>query len=335
MIKRIFVEEDIFDLEKTQFILNKFKNIRPEKIDQISHYFGRVKKPYLQKRDHLNLFIGQKKGQLVKEAPDAYGLGPNPHYYFIHSYNCIYECEYCYLQGYFNSPDLVFFINHDQIGEEIKRLSLEVHPDKTPWFHAGEFSDSLALSHITNEVSFYYHLFKTLPNSFLEFRTKSVNIREILKQKPLDNIIISFSLSPEERSKKSDLGCPSTKLRLAAMKELAKDGHQLGIHLDPIIWEIGFEEMYKDLIHDLSKSISVKDIFYISIGVVRFTKDTYQQVSNNYPKSDLLAMEFIKPKDGKVRYPRPIRKKILSKIKNLLLDSGFKDQQIYLCMEDN
>ncbi|MBT7609715.1 MAG: hypothetical protein HN576_08155 [Bacteriovoracaceae bacterium] len=334
MFNRVFVEEDILNLPRTKKILEHFKNVDHEIIHRIDDYFGRVKKPYLQKRDNLNLYIGKKRGQLVKEAPNAYGFGSDPHYYFIHSYNCIYECEYCYLQGYFNSPDIVFFVNHEEIGEEIKRLSLEVHKEKRPWFHAGEFSDSLALSHITSDIEFYFDLFKELPNSFLEFRTKSVNTKDLLKQKPLENIIISFSLSPSERTKKSDLGCPSSMTRIKAMRKVTNAGHKIAIHLDPIIYENNFEEKYEELIQEILSSVDLTKILYISVGVVRFTKDVYRQVTQNYPKSDLLAMEFIKTADGKVRYPRPIRMKILSKVKELLLKNGFKANQVYLCMED-
>jgi spore photoproduct lyase len=334
MFSRIFVEEDVLQLPRTVKIIEHFKSIDHEVIDRIDDYFGRVKKPYLQKRDNLNLYIGKKRGQLVKEAPNAYGFGSDPHYYFIHSYNCIYECEYCYLQGYFNSPDLVFFVNHEEIGTEIKRLSLEVHSDKRPWFHAGEFSDSLALSHITSDINYYFELFKELPNSFLEFRTKSVNVRDVLKQDPLDNIIISFSLSPKERAEKSDLGCPSTKLRIAAMKKVSEAGHQIAIHLDPIIYDQEFEKNYEELIINMTQEIDLTKVNYISVGVVRFTKDVYRQVGENYPDSDLLAMEFIKTEDGKVRYPRPVRMNILTNVQNMLIKNGFKSNQVYLCMED-
>ena len=334
MFNRIFIEKEVYSLPRSQKILNHFKKVDFQIIDQIDHYFGRVKKPYLQKRDNLNLFIGKKRGQLVKEAPDAYGLGGDPHYYFIHAYNCIYECEYCYLQGYFNSPDLVFFVNHEEIGEEIKKISSQAEDHQSPWFHAGEFSDSLALSHITQEVKYYIELFRDLPKSRLELRTKSVNIKELLNIPPAPNVYISYSLSPQKRGQKSDKGCPSTDLRIKAMVKLAEAGHKLAVHLDPIIWDEDFEKDYSDLIFQLLSQIPAGQFSYISLGVVRFTKDVYRQMAKNYPDSDLLAMEFITPEDGKVRYPRPVRKMILNRVSEMLLSKGLTKDQVYLCMED-
>ena len=134
-----------------------------------------MKKPYLQKRDNLNIFIARKTGDLVKEAPPAYGKGDEKHFYFVHAYNCIYECQYCYLQGYFNSPDLVLFVNYDEIISEMERLAIK-YPNA--WFHAGEFSDSLALSDLTGELPYLHKFAEHHPTVKIELRTKSVNLRK-------------------------------------------------------------------------------------------------------------------------------------------------------------
>ena len=238
-------------------------------ISKIEDIFGRVKKPYLQKRTNLNLFIGEKKGQLVKETPDAYGLSGDPHYYFIHSYNCLYECDYCYLQGYFHSPDLVFFINHEEIIEEMRAIIKKNGPHKISWFHAGEYSDSLALSHITGELPLYFDFFRNLKNAKLELRTKSANIKELKALKPSKNIIVSFSLSPKEQIKDHDLKTPPLQTRLKAMETLDKLGHPIALHLDPIIFCEDFKSQYEEMLESLFKHISPERIEYISLGVVR------------------------------------------------------------------
>ncbi|MCR9205890.1 MAG: hypothetical protein NXH75_15005 [Halobacteriovoraceae bacterium] len=332
MFSRIFVEKDIFNLERTQKILNRFSHIPQVQIEEVDEIFGKVKKPYLQKRDDLQLFLGKKRGTLIKEAPDAYGLAGDPHYYFIHAYNCIYECEYCYLQGYFQSPDIVLFLNHEDVRSEMKELC-EKHHDQTVWFHAGEFSDSLALTHLTGELPFYLETFKELPNAKLELRTKSANIKPLLELEPIANVITSFSLSPESRIKKTDLKTPPLKARLKAMKSLQERGFPLGIHLDPIIHEDNFEETYNILFKEIQEHLDVEKVEYVSMGVVRFTSKVFHQVKKNYPQSELLAAEFQSSFDGKVRYPRPFRLWLLGKIKDLALQHGFSEEQTYQCME--
>ena len=331
MFNEIFVEEKIKDHPITRSVLTKLKQDFTL-IDSYDDYWGRVKKPYLQKRSKLNLFIARKEGQLLKETPDAYGTSEGVHYYFIHAYNCIYECQYCYLQGHFNTPDLVFFVNHDEILKEMATIC-DKEPKQTFWFHAGEYSDSLALSHITGELPLYWEFFKNTANARLEIRTKSVNIKPILALPPNPNIIISFSLSSHEMGKALDNKCPSIKARLAAIKKLADHGYLLGIHFDPIVYEDDFEVKYKKVIGDLFEHVPAEQIQYISLGVVRFTKSDYQAVKNNYPTGQIFAQDFVKSFDDKIRYNRPMRRWILSTVKKHLL-KFIDEDKIYLCMED-
>lgn len=332
MFNRIFVEEECLQSLQLQTLKEKFKSAEIKAIDRIENVFGRVKKPYLQKREGLNLYLGEKRGELIKLAPPAYGLSGEPHYYYVHAYNCIYECEYCYLQGHFDSPDLVWFINHDQVIEAMKD-KLREEPDNKVWFHAGEFSDSLALSHLTGELPLYHQFFQDHPKALWELRTKSVNIKEVVKLKPLANMFVSFSLSPQQESKEIDLLTPSTIHRLKAMKELVEKGFQIALHFDPIIHSDDFVQKYQELIALMAEYFPLSKIAYLSLGVVRFTKDVYHQVQKNYPHSRMHAQEFIKGIDGKVRYPRPMRLWMLQKVKELCLNQGMTEEQIYLCME--
>ncbi len=331
-IEKIFIEDSIKNSLISNQLPLKFPKATVQIIENYADIWGRVKKPYLQKRDSLNLFIARKQGQLVKEAPNAYGISGEPHYYFIHAYNCIYECDYCYLQGYFNTPDLVLFVNHEEIISEMQKIAEQ--SDENMWFHAGEFSDSLALTHLTGELDYYHKFTKKNPHCYIELRTKSANIKELLKLEPLPNFITSFSLSPKNKIKSHDLKTPSLAARLKAIKSLYEAGHPIGIHFDPVIHSESFESEYEELISELSSVIPLSKVEYISIGVVRFTKDVYSQVKKNYPQTTYFHSELTKGEDGKIRYPRPMRMWILGKIKDLCLKAGASKKSTYLCMEE-
>lgn len=332
---QIYIEEHLKENLRVKEILSQAQSIHEIKyIPKVEDIWGRVKKPYLQKRETLNLFIGEKLGDLVKKAPDAYGTYGDPHYYFIHAYNCIYECTYCYLQGYFQTPDLVFFINHEKILEEMKSILISEDQGQKVWFHAGEYSDSLALSHITRELPLYFKFFENHPDALMELRTKSANIRELRKLKPLENIIISLSLAPQKQVKENDLKTPPLTTRLKAMQELQQLGFPIALHFDPIIYTDDLINEYEKMIVLVSQYLKIEQIKYVSMGVVRFTKDVYYQVQKNYPESPIHQSELIKSFDGKIRYNKPMRMWMLNNIKNLCLTKGFREEQIYLCMEE-
>lgn len=330
MWNKIYLEKSLTSDPRAMSIISK---VRAEviEIDEFDEVWGRAKKPYLHKRDSLNLFIAKKKGTKVKLAPDAYGKAGEPHYYFIHAYNCIYECQYCYLQGYFNTPDIVVFINHDEILIEMKEV-LNKHPDTQVWFHAGEFSDSLALTHLTGELEIYHEFCKQNPRAIIELRTKSVNVSALKKLDPLENFIVSFSLSPHEVASRIDEKTPSVKARVKVMKEIASLNFPVAAHFDPIIYQNNFKTLYENLLNEMKEVNPL--LRYLSLGVVRFTKDVYREVEKNYPDSLIHATGMVKSFDNKIRYSRPLRNWILSSVYDLAMSAGVKKERIYLCMED-
>ena len=85
--QKIFVEEEIYQHERTQHILQSstLKNIPITTISKIEDIFGRVRKPYLHKREDLNLFIGQKKG--IKFYNDSFSTTPETAIAAINSFN--------------------------------------------------------------------------------------------------------------------------------------------------------------------------------------------------------------------------------------------------------
>ena len=87
------------------------------------------------------------------------------------------------------------------------------------------------------------------------------------------------------------------------------------------------------MIHDLKEILPDERLKYISLGVVRFTKDVYHQLKENYPQSVITEDIYIKSFDGKIRYNRPMRHWILNKVREQLLPY-YNSQKIYLCMED-
>lgn len=332
MFEKVFVEKTLSEHPKVEELKAKFIKSEWSLLDSYEDHFGKFRKPYLQKRNRLNLYIANKKGKLLKEAPDAYGLSGESHYYYIHAYNCIYECEYCYLQGYFKSPDIVIFLNHEEILAEMESCLVQ-HGGKPVWFHAGEFSDSLALSHLTGELEHYYPFFEKNPNAKLELRTKSANIKNLIALPPLPNVFTSFSLGGESQVKDLEHKAAPMRARLSAMKQLQKAGHQVAVHFDPIVYSSHYMEEYAELIKQLKEQTRLDEIQYFSLGVVRFTKDVFRQVAKHYPESPMLGSELISSFDGKVRYPKPLRMSIMKSIEKLLLDNGVKSERIYLCME--
>ncbi len=333
--RKIMFETDVLEYPQAQKILEQFSKVPQQEINRVDDFFGRAYKPYLQKRDSLQLFLGKKRGKLLKQTPDAYGIGTGPHYYFVHAYNCIFECEYCYLQGYFSSPDIVLFLNHDEICKSIvERTKADLASGhKQVWFHAGEFSDSLALASWTGELRAYWDCFKKLPNAALELRSKSANIRPVLEQEPLENVVISFSMSPKKVVGEIEHGTSPVSARIKAAAQLQAKGYPVAFHFDPVIHRPNWKTQYQELFASMGKFIQMDKVRYASLGTVRFSSDDLRQVQKNYPRSKLLGAVFEKDHEGKHQYPVAMRKEILSQLRAQAERAGIPPEVIYDCMQ--
>ena len=332
-IDTLYVETAALDYPAAARIKAK---LQPREVVELADYqthFSQQKSAYLSKRTQRNVFIAVKRGALVKEAPAAYGYGSDDlHYYYIHAYNCVYECEYCYLQGYFSSPDLVLFVNHDEILAEMQRI-VSANQTKRVWFHAGEFSDSLALSHISGELATYWDFFRQNSQAWLELRTKSINLTELRALTPLPNITASFSLSTPQQAQLHDREAPAVPLRIAAMQRLQTAGFRLGVHFDPIIYSDNFSADFDGVVAGLADATGFGNIEYISLGVVRFAKDVFREARQNYQQSDIFARNFIQGTDQKMRYVRALRMQLLETGRAILKKHGCPEEKIYFCME--
>ena len=162
-----------------------------------------------------------------------------------------------------------------------------INAGKKIWFHAGEFSDSLALSHLTQEVEVYYDFFKSNSSAMWELRTKSVNISVIKKLTPLPNMVTSFSISPTEINKSHDLKTPPTILRIKAMQELQNLGHKIAIHLDPIILKDNFQKKYQKLLNLLKQEIDLSKVAYVSLESFVSQMMSMHKSKKNYPKAHI------------------------------------------------
>ena len=120
----------------------------------------------------------------------------NDNFYYTSSIiNCIYDCEYCYLQGVYSSGNIVIFVDIEKVFEEVEELYNKL---KSLYLCVSYDTDLLAIENICSFSEKWYHFIKDKKDLKIELRTKSANIDKFLNLDVLDNFIIAFTLSPED-----------------------------------------------------------------------------------------------------------------------------------------
>ncbi|MDY6821627.1 MAG: DNA photolyase, partial [Deferribacterota bacterium] len=241
---------------------------------------------------------------------------------------CPYNCSYCILKTILNHKNIIVNDTVDTLREELIKLD-KMSKQR---IGSGELSDSLALDNIVGLTTIISPIVNSLKNSVFEYKTKSVNIDNLLKLNP-KNIIVSWSVNPNLIIKREELLTPLIEERLNAAKICAEYGYRLAFHFDPLILCENFEKEYKVVVEKIVEKVDEKVVSYISIGILRFMPQLEDIIRNNYLESNILANEFVETIDGKLRYLKPVRYYMVNYLYNLIR-KYWKNAFIYLCMED-
>ena len=242
--------------------------------------------------------------------------------------NCIYDCEYCFLQGKHMSAHYLLFVNYEDFFIEIEKKIKQNCLEKS-YFFSGYDCDSLAFDGVTNFVESFLPIFEKNKNGILEIRTKSIQIQKILKHKPIDNCIIAFSFTPENVSKLIEHKVPPVKKRIDTMKKLAENGWKIGLRFDPIIPACNFAKIYENLFKNIASNVPEENIHSISFGMMRFPKKMFKRMNKENSNKRIFSLPFVNRK-GIYSY----NKKLENKLENIIINKlrkYMKNTPIYNC----
>ena len=207
---------------------------------------------------------------------------------------------------------------------------LDNHKGNNEMISCGIVNDSLVYDNITNISHDLIDYFGNREDLTLEFRTKSKNIKGLLKEKVYKNILVSFTFSPEEVIEKYEFHTASLQDRITAARQLQEHGYNIGIRIDPVINIKNRKNAYTDMINKLMRELDTKKIRDIGLGSLRYTKGLKDKVLSER-KTDLFYNELVTGIDGKERYFKGIRIQMYNEIVEEIRKYG--DFDIYLGME--
>ncbi|MDO8748449.1 MAG: hypothetical protein Q7J72_04970 [Candidatus Omnitrophota bacterium] len=328
--RKVFIEKSVI----SSGLATRFKGFFPkadfEEIESFQAY--RVKNKdfgigaYNKRQE--TVFIVRENYDFFKKCPCTKCASACGYHIFNLGFGCIYECTYCYLQEYTNTPGIILPAN---IGDFFNAFN--AYKREGMRIGSGEFTDSLALDRWTGYSLELIDFFKQHPQVTFEFKTKSIEIDNLLKTKHAGNIVVSWSLNPQAVIDENEFFSSSLEERLAAAKKCVAAGYRVGFHFDPIIYFSGWQSGYAWLIEALFAGIEPKDIAWISLGTLRFRPELKTVIENRFPENKILDEELLLGYDNKLRYSDKIRYGVYSYMISAI--RGYSnDIELYLCMEN-
>jgi spore photoproduct lyase len=300
MIDRIYIEEAVLEHPRTRRILERFRHAERVICERYGEVFNRRAQNFRLQKKRPALILARKFDHLVLDAPPGYGIGGERNFYFSHMLNCVYDCRYCFLQGMYQSAHYVVFVNFEDFEADID-ARLAKSPDNDAHFFSGYDCDSLVLESVTGFARHFVPFFARRPRARLELRTKSVRLRELVGMPSAPNVIVAFSITPQPLAAVLERGAPPVAHRVAAMRQLAERGWQLGLRFDPLIHHRDFRGLYARLFDEVFSEIPAASVHSVSLGPLRFPKAMFDTIAKLYPDEPLFAGPFAQ-RQGMVSY---------------------------------
>ena len=313
----VYVESALLEHPYTRQVLGRLKQAEVVEIEHYGEVFNRRAQNFRLQKQDSKLIIARKHRGHVLAAPDGYGLGGAHNYYFSHMLNCIYDCRYCFLQGMYQSANQVLFVNYDDFAEEI-RVTAAQHPGDPVWFYSGYDCDSLAFDPVTGFIDYFLPVFAAIDNAWLEIRSKSTQIRALIKQPVNERVVTAFSFSDAHSHKKLEHGVPSIQKRIRAMKQLQQAGWPVGLRLDPLVYHQRFKESFTELLDNIFNEIDAQQVHSVSLGTFRLTRNHHRDIARLYPDEPLFSQNT-ELNNGIVSYPLQQEAEMMTFCEDLLM----------------
>ena len=290
----IYVESQSIDSDIAKQSFKRFPKAKIIEIEDYKKIFNKNGQDFQIQKLSTKLILAKKQPPFIYSATDIIqDSGFSNFYYCTPILNCIYNCEYCFLQGMYGSANIVVFTNTEEVKDAVKKQILErKYPDEPLLLSLSYNTDILALENILPLTKQWIDFANNTDDLFMEIRTKSGLTSSFNKLKPSKKILFAWTLSPNNIIQKYEHKTPLLERRIMSIQKIVDSGWPVRLSFDPILIYPNWKEDYKQMFERIKETISGDKIFDITIGVFRMSDDFYNRIKKTKPDSDLFYNNY-------------------------------------------
>ena len=290
----IYVESQSIDSDIAEQSFKRFPKAKIIEIEDYKKIFNKNGQDFQIQKLSTKLILAKKQPPFIYPATDIIqDSGFSNFYYCTPILNCIYNCEYCFLQGMYSSANIVVFTNTVEVKDAVKKQIIErKYPDEPLLLSLSYNTDILALENILPLTKQWIDFANNTDDLFMEIRTKSGLTSSFNKLKPSKKILFAWTLSPNNIIQKYEHKTPLLERRIMSIQKIVDSGWPVRLSFDPILIYPNWKEDYKQMFERIKETISGDKIFDITIGVFRMSDDFYNRIKKTKPDSDLFYNNY-------------------------------------------
>lgn len=286
----IYLEAELLEApwrEETAAVLARFPKAEIVEVRHYSEVTQRRAVSWNQQKRSQKLVLALKRSEFIYPCTDvAPDFGHPNFYYSVPMQNCLYDCEYCYLQGMYTSPHLVYFVNQDDLIAKARQTAAELG---SLYLCIAYDNDLLAVENLLGTAARWIEGLREVAKLKVEIRTKSANFRPLSKLAPANNFILAWTLSPTLVIERYEAKTPPLEARLKALKQAVEAGWTVRLCLDPLLPVGNWRDHYGGLFERLDREELWPHFQDASYGLFRLPKQFLRQARKARPDSALLA----------------------------------------------
>jgi spore photoproduct lyase len=305
LFSHLYVEDAVWEHPETRRILERFDRARVIRIRHYKDVFNRPNQSFDAQSRSKNLILAELRAPFVYDGSfysDAFGF---EHFFYAPTVlGCLYDCDYCYLQGLYGSANTVLFVNIESFFDAV-----EPYLDKPTLLAVSYDTDTLAVERIAGHSAAWIAFAADKPNLHLEIRTKSANFRAIEHLEPNPNVVIAWTLSPQEIIDRYEHHAPPLAARLKAAAKAVENGWKVRLSIDPVIYTDHFDTLYPDLIETVFASVDAHRLHSLTLGSFRMSSVHLKRLKKRQA-SDIAFYPY-RVENQIASYPESVESRIL------------------------
>jgi spore photoproduct lyase len=315
------LEDGVERYPLTRVILDRLSSAKLVTVGNYKDIFARSGQNFQIQKQSPKLILARKKDNLIYQGSMAsQDFGYKNFYYNSLLLNCVYNCDYCYLQGMYPSGNMVVFVNEEDFYQAtLKAIEFRPFPKEPLYLCISYDTDLLAYESVVPYTTRFIEFTREHEDLVIEIRTKSANWRPLEDVLPNDRCILAWTLSPPEVAETYEKLTPSPEQRIQAIKQCINRGWPVRLCFDPVLRIKNWEEVYVTFFNEVFKCLPAEKIRDVSLGVFRMNPDFFKRIKKQRTDSDILYYPFETDRSF-VSYPSDERIYMIETLKEVLMN---------------
>ncbi|MEX2442141.1 MAG: spore photoproduct lyase family protein [Alkalispirochaeta sp.] len=273
----VYIERGSGELPVARDILKRLEPRRITEIDDAQRFFKRPGQDFARQKWAPRLILARKSHQFLyagSERVASFGTDRAVHYNDMVR-NCLFDCDYCFLQGMHRSANILVNVNFE---EYLEAVDQHIAEHGHLYVSISYLSDLLGFERHFGLVRRWIEAARNRPELEIEVRTKSGGFAAIADLVPHRGVVLTWSLSPDVVARRSEAGTAAFMQRLLDARRAAQQGWRVRVCFDPIIITDHWKEHYGTAIDHVFRRMPVSAVEEVSFGVFRMHPDFLRRI---------------------------------------------------------